>query len=72
VTCNNGISAQPGVYSSFDENDVRRNSMLIGEQKKLIDGTTILMDNGNPLIYTEEIVDFVAAAQNEGVPADEV
>jgi hypothetical protein len=65
--CANGISGQPGLYSSFDENDVRRNSMLIGEQKKLADGTTILMDDGNPLIYTEDIVDFTAAAQNEGV-----
>ena len=64
--CNNGISGQPGLYSSFEDDDVRRNSMLIGEQFYLSDGTTILMDNGNPLIYTEEIVDFVAAAENEG------
>jgi hypothetical protein len=65
--CNNGISGQPGLYSSFEEDDVRRNSMLIGEQFYMSDGTIILMDNGNPLIYTEEIVDFVAAAENEGV-----
>jgi hypothetical protein len=41
--------------------------MLIGEQKKLSDGSTILMDNGNPLIYTEEVVEFTNAQQNEGV-----
>ena len=64
--CNNGICAQPGIYSSFDENDIRRNSMLIGEQHKLSDGSVILMDNGNPLNYTEDIVNFTAAAQNEG------
>jgi len=67
ATCNNGICGQPGLYSSFDDDDVRINSMLIGEQFYLSDGTTILMDNGNPLIYTEDIVDFAAAAQNEGV-----
>jgi starch-binding outer membrane protein, SusD/RagB family len=65
--CNNGICGQPGLYSSFDESDVRRNSMMIGEQKMLSDGSTILMDNGNPLDYTEAIVNFTAAAQNEGV-----
>jgi hypothetical protein len=67
ASCVNGMCGQPGLYSSFDANDVRRNCMLIGEQKKLIDGTTILMDNGNPLNYTEDVVNYTAAAQNEGV-----
>lgn len=51
----NGICAQPGVYSSFDENDVRRESMLIGEQRSKADGSTIMTTNGNQLIYTEEV-----------------
>jgi len=40
---------------------------MIGEQVYLSDGTTILMDNGNPLIYTEDIINFTEAEQNEGV-----
>lgn len=63
--CGNGISAQPGLYSSFDEKDVRRKSLLIGEQINLSTGTVVMMDNGNPLIYTEEI-NFKNALQNEG------
>lgn len=65
--CANGISGQPGLYSSFDDEDVRKKSMLIGEQKNLATGATILMDNGNPLVYTEEITNFYDATQNEGV-----
>ncbi|MBA7525109.1 hypothetical protein ES705_17258 [subsurface metagenome] len=65
--CANGICGQPGLYSSFDDDDLRKKSMLIGEQTRLSDGSVILMDDGNPLNYTEEVVDFVAAAQNEGV-----
>lgn len=64
--CGNGISAQPGLYSSFEENDVRRKSLLIGEQINLATGSTVMMDNGNPLIYTEEIENYTNALQNEG------
>jgi len=64
--CGNGISAQPGLYSSFDETDVRRKSLLIGEQINLATGSTVMMDNGNPLIYTEEIENYTNALQNEG------
>jgi hypothetical protein len=64
--CGNGISAQPGVYSSFDEMDRRRGSLLIGEQINLATGAVINMDSGDPLIYTEEIENFENAKQNEG------
>jgi hypothetical protein len=64
---NNGICGQPGLYSSFDDDDVRKKSMLIGEQINLKTGAVITMDNGNPLVYTEEVVDFEHALQNEGV-----
>ena len=64
--CGNGICAQPGLYSSFDENDVRRNSILIGQQYSAKDGSAVLMDNGEPLNYTEDISDFTNAKQNEG------
>lgn len=66
-TCNNGICGQPGLYSSFDDNDDRKKSMLIGEQINMSTGAVVLMDNGNPLEYTEEVADFENALQNEGV-----
>jgi len=64
--CGNGICAQPGVYSSFEETDIRRKSLLIGQQKKAKDGSDVLMDNGEPLNYTEDIIDYTNALQNEG------
>jgi len=63
----NGMSAQPGVYSSFAEADKRRKGMLIGDQINLATGSVIIMDSGEPLTYTEDIVDFTNAKQNEGV-----
>lgn len=68
--CGNGICAQPGVYSSFEEGDIRRKSLLIGQQKNAKDGTDVLMDNGEPLNYTEEITEFTKALQNEGARLD--
>lgn len=65
--CVNGICGQPGLYSSYEEKDVRKKSFLYGDQISLATGTVILMDNGNPLSYTEEIEDFIKAQQNEGV-----
>jgi hypothetical protein len=54
--CGNGICAQPGLYSSFEENDIRRKSILTGPQIDLRTGSVIIMPaSGNPLIYTEEI-----------------
>ncbi len=51
----NGICAQPGIYSSFDENDTRRTSLLVGEQIDKSTGTTVITDKNNKLIYTEEV-----------------
>ncbi len=64
--CGNGICAQPGLYSSFEEKDVRRKSLLIGDQINLATGNVIMMDDGNPLSYTETIGDYKKALQNEG------
>jgi hypothetical protein len=63
----NGISAQPGVYSKFDDIDRRKNAMLHGEQINLNTGSIIVMDSGESLVYTEEITNFTNAKQNEGV-----
>lgn len=66
----NGMSAQPGVYSSFEDTDKRKKCMLAGDQISLATGSVILMDSGQPLTYTEEIVDFTNAKQNEGIRLD--
>ncbi|GHU93887.1 hypothetical protein FACS1894156_1390 [Bacteroidia bacterium] len=65
--CGNGICAQPGLYSAFDANDIRRKSILMGPQIDLRTGSAIIMPaSGNPLDYTEEIDDITNAAQNCG------
>lgn len=63
----NGMCAQPGVYSSFEPTDKRRKCMLEGDQISLATGSVIIMDSGLPLTYTENIVNFTDAKQNEGV-----
>lgn len=65
--CGNGICAQPGVYSMFDDMDRRKESMLAGEQIHKGTGSVIIMDTGEPLIYTEEIDNFEDAVPNAGV-----
>ena len=65
--CGNGICAQPGVYSSFEDIDRRKESMLSGEQINLATGNVLIMDSGEPLVYTEAIDNFYDARQNEGV-----
>lgn len=66
----NGICAQPGLYSSFEENDVRRNAVMVGQQYSAKDDSPVLMDSGEPLNYTEEIGDYTNAMQNEGARLD--
>ncbi len=69
--CGNGISVQPGVYSSYEDGDVRRSeSIIIGQQYSAKDGSPVLMDNGEPLDYTEDISDITNAKQNEGARLD--
>ncbi len=69
--CGNGICAQPGVYSSYEDGDLRRDeTLMIGQQYSAKDGSAINMDNGEPLNYTEEISDFTNAKQNEGARLD--
>lgn len=63
----NGICAQPGVYSTFEDADKRKKSMLQGDQINMATGSVITMDSGEPLTYTEEISNFTNAKQNEGV-----
>lgn len=62
----NGMCAQPGVYSSFDDTDRRKRAMIHGDQINLATGQVIIMDSGQPLSYTED-VNLTDALQNEGV-----
>lgn len=63
----NGMSGEPGLFSSFEEGDSRRNAMVEGEQINLSTGSVIIMDSGEPLVYTEDIPDFTNSPQNVGV-----
>ena len=63
----NGLCAQPGVYSSFDDTDRRKACMLAGDQINLATGSVIILDRGQPLTYTDEISNFQDATPNEVV-----
>jgi hypothetical protein len=65
--CVNGICLQPGTYSLFEEEDIRRLGFLEGDQIDKATGSVIIMDEGTPLTYTEEIGDYTNALSNEGV-----
>lgn len=62
----NGICAQPGVYSSFEEGDERIASMCEGIQISKITGEPVKDRNGEDLNYTEQIEDFYNAKEYEG------
>ncbi|MBK5261937.1 MAG: RagB/SusD family nutrient uptake outer membrane protein [Peptostreptococcaceae bacterium] len=67
----NSIVAQPGLYSSFEEGDIRRRTMLIGDQIDIRTGEVIDRDLNmpglQPLSFTEEIGDIMDAKDYEGV-----
>jgi hypothetical protein len=63
----NGMCAQPGVYSAFEDTDKRKKCMVAGDQINLASGTVIIMDNGEPLTYTEEVTSVADAKENQGV-----
>jgi hypothetical protein len=62
----NGICAQPGVYSSFEEGDERIACMEEGIQMS-VTGDTIKDRTGAVLNYTEDIEEFTDAKEYEGV-----
>ncbi|MBL4904471.1 MAG: RagB/SusD family nutrient uptake outer membrane protein [Flavobacteriaceae bacterium] len=63
----NGLLSQPGLYSSFDNIDLRKKSLLEGPQINIATGEVILLDDGSELDYTEAISDINGAKANEGV-----
>jgi len=65
--CGNGMCAQPGMYKFFEEKDVRKKSVLIGDQINKATGNVIIMtQSGKPLSYTDTITDINESPQNEG------
>jgi hypothetical protein len=65
--CGNGMCAKPSIYRSFEEKDIRRKSLLMGDQVNLATGSVIIMPaSGSPLSYTDTITNINDAAQNEG------
>lgn len=69
--CGNGICAQPGLYSSYEEGDNRRDkSIMIGQQYSAADGSEVLMDDGTPLCYTEEVKSIEDAGKADGARLD--
>lgn len=66
--CGNGMCGTPGLYKSFEELDVRRKSLLYGDQINLATGSVIIMPaSGSPLSYVDTITDINESLQNEGV-----
>ena len=63
----NGMCAQPGVYSAFADTDKRKKCMVAGDQINMATGNVIMMDNGEPLTYTEEVTSVANAKDNQGV-----
>jgi len=65
--CGNGVSAQPGIYSKFADDDKRKNLFVIGDQINKATGNVIIMDNGEALSYSETIVSLENAREQDGV-----
>jgi hypothetical protein len=63
----NGMCGQPGLYSKFGDTDKRKKCMVAGDQINLATGSVIIMDNGEPLTYTENLTSLTDAKENEGV-----
>ncbi len=63
----NGLLSQPGLYSSFDNNDLRKKSLLEGKQYNISTGEVILLDDGSELDYTEAISNINGVKAQEGV-----
>ena len=71
----NGWSAEADVYYAFDEDDLRREIFLVGQQVNLDTGEPAEDRQGNPLVFTPEIQNVEAASESEGArigkwPAD--
>jgi SusD family. len=62
----NGFAAIAETYNAFDPADARRNMFLVGQQKSFDTGLNVKDRAGNPLVFTVDIGNENAAAENEG------
>ncbi len=62
----NGFAALAETYNAFDADDERREIFLQGPQVNLETGLPVNDRQGNPLVFTVNIIDETAAAESEG------
>ena len=62
----NGFAAIADTYNAFDPADNRRNMFLVGQQQSFDTGLNVKDRAGNPLVFTVDIANENAAAENEG------
>ena len=62
----NGFATTAQVYNAFDADDERRGMWLAGPQTNVETGTPVNDRSGNPLVFTDSILDVTAATEGEG------
>ena len=62
----NGWAALAETYTAFDADDERREIFLEGLQVDLVTGDPVFDRQGNPLVFTVDIVDPASATEAEG------
>ena len=62
----NGFATTAAVYTAFDANDDRRAMWLEGPQTNVETGAPVNDRSGNPLVFTDSIIDVTAATEGEG------
>ena len=62
----NGFAAIADTYTAFDPADKRREVFLVGQQYSFDTGLAVKDRTGNPLVFTVDIGNEKAAAENEG------
>ncbi len=63
----NGFATLAETYGAFDEDDIRRQSLLAGQAFNVETGEPVNNRQGQPLIFTPEINDITNATEGEGV-----
>lgn len=63
----NGFSTLADVFNAFDDDDLRKDIFLVGQQINFDSGEEVTDRPGNPLVFTPEINDIFQATESEGV-----
>lgn len=62
----NGFATTAETFRAFDTADVRRSMWLEGPQSNVETGVPVNDRSGNPLVFTDSILDVTAATEGEG------